>query len=60
MDPIDMLQEQLDEYKRALLKSKNSSEKGQITHELYLEHKENLMPKIQKFVHAINTLKIYG
>lgn len=60
MEPIELLQEELNKYKRALVKSKESFEKGEIDETTHLTHKDNLMPKIQTFVHAVNTLKIFG
>jgi hypothetical protein len=60
MEPIELLQEELDKYKKALIKSKESLRKGEIDPYTHQIHYDNLIPKIQSFVHAINTLKIFG
>lgn len=59
MEPIDLLKKELDKYKRALQKSKDSFAKGQIDPYTHQEHRENLMPKIQSYTNAVRTLQRY-
>lgn len=57
MTPLKLLENQLFEYEKALQKSFESYQKGQLdkaTHEL---HKSNLNPKIFQYKQAIELLK---
>jgi hypothetical protein len=57
MTPIEVLQEQLYKYEKALKKSEESLKAGQITPELHRIHRTNNEPEIKKFRRAIAILK---
>ena len=57
MTPLEVLQEQLNKYERALEKSKESLSKGDITPQLHQIHKTNNEPKIREFKLAIRILR---
>ena len=60
MEPIDLLKQELNKWMKALKKSEQSFEKGQITKEEHETHRENLTPKIDKYRHAVQTLQMFG
>lgn len=60
MEPIELLQQELNKWKIALIKSENAFNEGNIDYTTYQRHKENLTLKIEKYTHAIRTLQIYG
>ena len=57
MTPIEVLQEQLYKYEKALRKSEESFRAGQITPELHRIHRIRNEPQIKKFKRAIAILK---
>jgi hypothetical protein len=57
MTPIEILQEQLYKYEKALQKSEESLRNGQITPELHHIHRTTNEPQIKKFKRAITILK---
>jgi hypothetical protein len=57
MTPIEVLQEQLYKYEKALKKSEESLKAGQITPELHRIHRTNNEPQINLFEEAIKILK---
>lgn len=59
MTPIELLQEKLAEYERALHKSFESFKKGEITQELHNTRKKNLEPSIFEYKQAIDLLKTW-
>lgn len=59
MEPIELLQKQLDEYKRALEKSLIAYNEGKISKEDHEKHKTNLTPKIRIYLNAIAALDTY-
>jgi len=59
MTPIELLQEKLAKYERALHKSFESFKKGEYSEELHNTHKKNLQPKIFEYQQAINLLKAW-
>jgi hypothetical protein len=56
MTPIEILQEQLYKYEKALKKSEEALQKGQITPELHRIHRINNEPNISEFKRAIAIL----
>lgn len=56
MTPIELLQEKLAEYEKALHKSFESFKKGDLSEEQHNTHKKNLQPKIFEYQQAINLL----
>jgi hypothetical protein len=59
MNPIQLLQQELNVYKRALELSKKKLAEGIITPELHETHKANLEPRISKFTQALRILTHY-
>ena len=57
MTPIDILQEQLNKYEKAVRKSEEALSNAQITSELHQIHQKNNEPYIKKFRQAIAVLK---
>jgi hypothetical protein len=57
MKPIELLEEQLFKYEKALKKSEDSFKEGSITPELHRIHRTNVEPKIKEFKHAIRILR---
>lgn len=57
MTPIEVLQEQLYKYEKALKKSEESFKAGQITPELHHIYRTNNELQIKKFKQAIAVLK---
>ena len=57
MTPIEILEEQLYKYEKALEKSKVALHAGLITPELHRIHKTNNEPKIREFKLAIRILR---
>lgn len=60
MNPLELLQLELDKYQRALQKSKDSFALDLIPKIVHKEHVTNLEPKIQEYKDAIHCLKIFG
>jgi hypothetical protein len=54
--PIELLQEQFEELKRALSKSTNLYKKSLITEDIHTMHCANLVPKIDNYEKAIAKL----
>lgn len=59
MEPVALLQKELDVYKKALILSKQKFEEGKITKELHETHVSNLEPKINKYTQALRILRFY-
>jgi len=59
MEPITLLQKQLDVWEHALDKSKISFKNGDITKETHELHRLNLEPKIKLYNKAIEILQEY-
>lgn len=57
MEPITLLQKQLDVWESALKHSYTSFENGEITYEMHELHRANLEPKIELYNKAIKILK---
>ena len=57
--PLQLLEEKLLEYEKALHKSFTAYQAKQITEEEHNTHKKNLNPKIFEYRQAINTLKTW-
>ena len=60
MEPIELLQEELNKYMRAKRKSEDAYNLEMISRKEHETHIENLTPKIQEYKDAIQTLQIYG
>jgi hypothetical protein len=56
-DPIQLLEEELDEHKRALDKSIKLYESGDLEAEVHVIHKERLKKLIDNYTYAIYILK---
>ena len=59
MTPSDLLQHELNVYKRALEKSKKKFEEGKIDAKLHETHVGNLEPKISHYTNALRILRFY-
>ena len=57
MTPLELLQSELSKWTKALRKSKESYEKGDISFDIHQTHKNNLEPKIIELSGAIEILK---
>jgi GTPase involved in cell partitioning and DNA repair len=57
MKPVELLEEELNKYKRALAKSAEALLEGKINNQRHQSHRENLTPKIKEFEYAIRILK---
>jgi len=57
MEPITLLEKQLDMWERSLKKSKQSFLEGDISKETHEMHVINLTPKIELYNKAIDVLK---
>lgn len=57
MNPIELLQKELDELKRALDRSFALVHNDSITQELHKTHFKNLFPRIKEYEKAIEKLK---
>lgn len=60
LEPIKLLQKELDKWKKALRKSDQSYENGDINMETNRVHHNNLIPKIEQYTHAIRTLNQFA
>jgi hypothetical protein len=56
MEPITLLEKQLDMWERSLKKSKQSFLEGGITYEMHELHRANLEPNIKLYNKAIDIL----
>jgi len=59
MEPITLLQKELDVYKKALILSKQKLADGKITKELHETHVNNLEPQIRVYTNALRILRFY-
>jgi len=59
MTPVELIQQELKVYKRALEKSKKMFADGKIDLKLHETHVENLTPKIAKYTEALRVLTFY-
>jgi hypothetical protein len=59
MNPIELLQKELDVYKKALELSDKKFADGKIDAKLHETHVSNLKPKIEKYIEALRILKFY-
>jgi hypothetical protein len=59
MTPQEILQAELDKYKKALEKLEDAFKLDLIPESIYNERKANLIPKISTFKYAINVLISY-
>ena len=59
MTPIDLLQQELDVYKKALTLSKKKFIEGKIDLCLHETHVKNLEPKIESYIKALRILRLY-
>lgn len=59
MLPSELLQQELNVYKKALEKSKKKFAEGIISEELHNTHVSNLEPKIACYVNALRILRFY-
>ena len=59
MTPSELLQQELDKYKKALEKSKKAFIEGKITLCEHETHVSNLEPKINSYVNALRILRFY-
>jgi len=59
MLPIDLLQKELDVYKKALELSNKKFADGKISSKLHDTHVENLQPRIAKYTEALRVLTFY-
>ena len=60
MKPIDLLRDELNKWVKAKKKSEEAFTLKKITLEEHQTHIENIIPKIQEYKDAIQTLIIYG
>jgi hypothetical protein len=58
MEPLELLKQELEKWEKALRKSEDFLKKNMITMEEHETHKRNLIPKIQSYKHAINTIEV--
>jgi hypothetical protein len=58
--PEELLQSKLDELEKALRKSKQFLEEGEIDEEIHQMHKNNLEPKISRYKAAIRIINTYA
>ena len=56
-DPLELVTEQMEEYKKAYVKSIMSFGEGSISKETHDTHKSNLLPKIAIYGKAVEILK---
>jgi len=59
MTPLELLQAELDKWKKALEKLEVAFKNDQIPESVYKERKANLEPKISAYKYAINVLITY-
>ena len=59
LKPIDLLKQRLNEYEKALQKSFESYQKGNIIIQTHQTHKSNLEPKIFEYKQAIQYLEVW-
>lgn len=59
MLPTELIQRELDVYKKALKLSKEKLAEGKIDSKLHAVHVKNLTPKIESYIKALRILNVY-